>query len=102
MGCTGIGAILRIERRIARSDMATQPFDHRRDYVIGSNAQTGLRDLDWLVAVTQVPGNAGQLCGADGGNFDDWLRRRPDRDVCAVVELKTIAIAETAGVREVE
>ena len=97
-----VGALLRIEWRVNRSEPRGEPAQHILDHMIAANAQPITDDLHVDMPVTDVPGKPRQFVAVGGGDFDQRLRPTDDAHNAAVVEHETIAVAQSGRLRQVE
>ena len=96
---SGIGADLRVERRIEPGDTAAQPLDHRRDHMIGAQAQPVLYHLQRQMAVAEMPGDAEQIDRAVRSDLDDRARihERSNRFTSSTIRDDSIRAAISAN-----
>ena len=110
----GIGAALRIKRRLDLDQPGTQTLHHSLDHMIAPNAQTFRHDLRRQVAVAEMPGDANQMLRVLVADFHERLRRRHDFDQPTIFKhqrvaaaqgdfenLFTTSITETASIHEI-
>jgi hypothetical protein len=93
----GVGAALRLERRIDLRDLRTKSREQRLDRRIALEAQPTFQNLHRNVAVAEVPRNPRQrrqICGAD---FDQRLRFGHDFDEAAIVKHQHVVGAKPNG-----
>jgi len=95
-----VGALLRIEWRVNRSEPRAEPAQHILDHMIAANAQPIADDLHVDMPVTDVPGKPRQFVAVGGGDFDQRLRPADDANNAAVVEHETIAVAQSGRLRQ--
>ena len=98
----GIGANLRVERRIHPGHLAAEPLDHRRDDMVGADAKPPLHRLQRQMAVADVPGDAQKIGLGGRGDLDDRLGRGAHPQIAAIVEFEAIALGEVLRARQIE
>ena len=98
----GIGADLRVERRVAPGDPTAKPLDHRGDDMVGPDAQPVLQRLQRQMAVADMPGDAQQVGRGLGGDLDQRLGGGTNPNIAAIVEFEPVAIAHMLRPRQIE
>jgi len=98
----GVRALLRIKRRIEGSQQSAEPPQHVLDHMIAANTQPIAHDLHLDVPVADVPGEPRQRMAVGGGDFDQRLRAGDDPHDAAIVEHKTVAVAQGDDLRQIE
>ena len=91
----GVRALLRIKRRVDRSEPSAEPPQHVLDHMIAANTQPVADDLHLDVPVADVPGEPRQRMAVRGDDFDQRLRAADDPHNAAIVEHKTVAVAQS-------
>jgi hypothetical protein len=98
----GVSALLRIKRRIDRSQQSAEPPQHVLDHMIAANTQPVADDLHLDVPVADVPGEPRQRMAIGGGDFDQRLRAADDPHDATIVEYETVAVAQGDDLRQIE
>ena len=91
----GVRALLRIKRRVEGSQQSAEPPQHVLDHMIAANTQPVADDLHLDVPVADVPGEPRQRMAVRGDDFDQRLRAADDPHNAAIVEHKTVAVAQS-------
>jgi len=95
-----IGAGLRLEGRLLLQDSAAETADHFFQYVILRQAQgTGGENLNRLMAIADMPGEARQGRGIACGHVHHRFVGSPHLDPAALIQLQAVAIREMRGLR---
>ena len=97
-----VRALLRIEWRFHRRKSGAKSAYHVLDHMIAANAQPIADDLHIDVPVADMPGEPRQFVAVGGCDFDQRLRPADDAHDTAVVEHKTVAVAQSRRLRQVE
>ncbi len=90
----GVGAALRIERRLDVGDVRVQTLDHLLDDVVAANADAVALELRGQVAVAEMPGDTEQFGRAVRRDLRQRLRRGVDGDDAPVIQRQPVAVAE--------
>jgi hypothetical protein len=98
----GVRALLRIERRVEGSQPSAEPPQHVLDHMIAANTQPVADDLHLDVPVADVPGEPRQRMAVGRGDFDQRFRAADDPNDAAIVEHKTVAVAQSDHLRQIE
>src|SRR5271170_4885709 len=98
----GIGADFRVKGSVERGQFSAEPSDHLGDDVVGADAKTLSGNLQWQMAVAEMPGDAQQTSAIRRLDLQHRLRRRAHADIATAVEFEPVAIAKMLGAREVE
>ena len=98
----GIGADLRVERRVAPGDPAAQPLDHRGDDMVGPDAQPVLQRLQRQMPVADMPRDAQQIGRCFGGDLEHRLGGGANPDIAAIIEFEPVAVAHMLRPRQIE
>jgi hypothetical protein len=98
----GVRALLRIKRRVEGSQQSAEPPQHVLDHMIAPNTQPVADDLHLDVPVANVPGEPRQRMAVRGGDFDQRLRAANDPHDAAIVEHKTVAVAQSDDLGQIE
>jgi hypothetical protein len=100
--CLGVRALLRIKRRVEGSEQSAEPPQHVLDHMIAANTQPVADDLHLDVPVADVPGEPRQRMAVRGDDFDQRLRAADDPHNAAIVEHKTVAVAQSDDLGQIE
>jgi hypothetical protein len=98
----GVRALLRIKRRVDRSEPSAEPPQHVLDHMIAANTQPVADDLHLDMPIADVPGQPRQHMAVGGGDFDQRLRAADDPHDAAIVEHKTVAVAQSDDLGQIE
>jgi hypothetical protein len=98
----GVRALLRIKRRIEGREQRAEPPQHVLDHMIAANTQPVAHDLHLDVPVADVPGESRQRMAVGSDDFDQRLGTADDPHDAAIVEQKTVAVAQSDDLRQVE
>jgi hypothetical protein len=98
----GVRALLRIKRRVEGSEQRPEPPQHVLDHMIAANTQPVAHDLHLDVPVADVPGESRQRMAVGSDDFDQRLGTADDPHDAAIVEQKTVAVAQSDDLRQVE
>lgn len=102
-GAVAVGAALGVEGGAHEGDGVGAELLHQLDQhvIIADDERVGV-DLDRGVAITEVPGDAGEAQRLGDGEAGEALGFGDDADEAAVVEFEAVAIGERRGVGEIE
>jgi hypothetical protein len=98
----GVRALLRIKRRIEGREQRAEPPQHVLDHMIAADTQPVAHDLHLDVPVADVPGESRQRMAVGSDDFDQRLGTADDPHDAAIVEQKTVAVAQSDDLRQVE
>lgn len=99
---TGIGAPLRIERRLDGRRGAAKTLDHLRDHMIGADADAIPEKLCRQVAIAEMPGDANERGSIGGSDLKKRLRRSANADAPPILRNERIAVAQVSRTGQVQ
>jgi len=82
--------------------MATQPFDHLFDDMVGTDAQAIAEHLNRKMTIAEVPGNLYQLAALVRGNFQQFLWSGADAYDGPIRQGEAVSVAEVHGLWQIE
>ena len=97
-----VGATFRLERAPHLMHMPAETRDHVRQHVIRRDIEGFGRDLAGCVPVSDVPGDARQLCRGLRVDLVKVLDCRFHHHELAIVEFQRIAIGKVRRLRQIE
>jgi hypothetical protein len=98
----GIGAAFGIESCGNLDHRGTELAGHIRDHMITANAYSAGEKLCRQMAITEMPGDAGEMQRVTAADLEQRLRRRNDLHKPAVFEPERIAAAQFRRRRQIE
>ena len=98
----GVGAALRLERRVDGGDLRAEAFQQRLDRRIALEPQPALQHLHRHMAVAEMPGEPRQRRQIGGARLDQRLGLGHHLDQPAVVEHQRIVGAQPHRLGEIE
>src|SRR5215831_18897681 len=100
--CVPISTMLRVERRLDRSEPRAEAAQHLFQHAIAPDAQPVAHHLHLGVAIADVPGEAGELVRACGRDLEQRLRLAGHAHDGAVLEHKAVAVFQRGRLRQIE
>jgi len=97
-----IGAAFRIEGRLQRVQSSAELFHHILDDVIAPDPEGCAHELRWQMPVTQMPGDLDEMGRVLGFNLDKVFRLGNHFDDAAILQFKTIGVAQMNRARLVQ
>jgi hypothetical protein len=98
----GIRTTLGIERRFDLDHAGAEAAHHLLDHVVAADAQTLGHDLHRQMAVAEMPGDADEMHGIAGADFEQRLGRGDHLDQPPVLQHQRVATAQRDDVGQVE
>jgi len=99
---TRIGAALGIERRLDLGHAGAKPSHHLLDHVIAADTQALGHDLHRQVSVAEMPGDAHEMQGIAGADFEQRLGRGDHLDQPSILQHQGVAAAQGDDLRQVQ
>ncbi len=98
----GIGASLRLERRLDGDDLGAEAFEQSLDRRVALEPQPAFQHLHRNMAVAEMPGEPRQTGQIGGSRLDQRLGLGHDLDQLAVVQQKRVIGAKAYRLGEIE
>ena len=98
----GVGAALRVKRRLDAGDLGAEPTRHFLDDGVATDADAIGEDLHRQVAIAKMPREAREVARFADANFRKLLGRGDDLDQPSVLQHQRVAAAQHDGFRQIE
>jgi hypothetical protein len=97
-----ICAALRLKRCFEFCKLRAEAGEHILDHMIGPDAKGALQYLRGKVAVSEMPGEPGELMRIVMANFDNGLGCGPHAEPASIAELQSVTIRHCHRFRQVK